>query len=153
MPSDCLLSNHHIRSIRPKKKLDWKFVGPGTILAQIGPSAFKVDIPGMVNVHPVFHASLLEPYTKKGPISHPDTPIMDTLREHGDDVYEVERIVDRRKDNNDQWEYLVCWKDYPEEENSWEPGVSISANTLQQYWKSKGILNKRKNKSIGAPRA
>jgi hypothetical protein len=144
-----LLSSRHIRSTRPKKKLDWKYIGPGTIVDQIGPSAFKVDIPGLVNVHPVFHASLLEPYTPKGPIPQSDEPIVETLREYGDDVYEVDKIIDRRKNDADQWEYLVKWTGYPEEENSWEPGVSISANTLQQFWKRKGILAKRQKKPPG----
>jgi hypothetical protein len=113
-----LVSNRHIRSTRPKKKLDWKFVGPGKIVAQVGPTSFKVEVPGLRNVHPVFHASLLEPYKPRGSIPHPEEPIMDTLRSYGDDVYEVEEIRDRRKTRNDQWEYLVKWASYPEEENS-----------------------------------
>jgi hypothetical protein len=147
-----LVSNRHIRSQRPKQKLDWKYVGPGTILAQIGPSAFRVEIPGLTSVHPVFHASLLEPYTKKGSVEHPDQPIMDTLREYGDDVYEVDHIVERRETEGGQWEYLVKWRGYPEEENSWEPGPNISANTLNEFWKRKGIIAKRRKESTQAKR-
>jgi hypothetical protein len=72
-------------------------VGLGEILDQIGPSTFVVDVPGLKIIHPVFHASLLEPYVKKGTIEHLDQLIMDTLREFGDDVYEVDHIVKRRK--------------------------------------------------------
>lgn len=147
-----LVSNRHIKSLRPKKKLDWKYVGPGVIESQIGPTAFKVVVPGLNNIHPVFHASLLEPYTPKGVIQHPDQPIMDTLREYGDDVYEVEHIVDRRKGDLEQWEYLVKWKGYGVEENSWEPGPNISANALQAFWKRKGILSKRKKKPKSEPK-
>jgi hypothetical protein len=138
-----LVSNRHIRSARPKKKLDWKFVGPGKIVAQIGPTSFKVEVPGLRNVHPVFHASLLEAYKPRGSIPHPEEPIMDTLRVYGDDVYEVEEICDRRKTADDQWEYLVKWAGYPEEENSWEPGPNITASALNAYWKKKNILAKR----------
>lgn len=147
-----LVSNRHIRSSRPKKKLDWKYVGPGTILAQIGPSAFKVEVPGLNNVHPVFHASLLEPFTQRGTIAHPDTPITDTLRSYGDDVYEVDEILDRRQDENNQWEYLVKWKGYDQEENSWEAGSNISANTLNAFWKKNNILPKRRSKPTTAPK-
>jgi hypothetical protein len=140
-----LVSNRHMRSTRPKKKLDWKFLGPGKIVACVGPSSFKVDLPGLQNVHPVFHASLLEPYSPEGAIPHPTMPIQDTLREHGDDVYEVERIVDRRRNEDDQWEYLIKWTGYPEEENSWERGANISANTLQKFWNEKGIQQRRKS--------
>jgi hypothetical protein len=134
-----------MRSTRPKKKLDWKFLGPGKIVACVGPSSFKVDLPGLQNVHPVFHASLLEPYSPEGAIPHPTMPIQDTLREHRDDVYEVERIVDRRRNEDDQWEYLIKWTGYPEEENSWERGANISANTLQKFWNEKGIQQRRKS--------
>jgi hypothetical protein len=131
--------------MRPKKKLDWKFLGPGAITAQIGPSAFRVDLPGLRNVHPVFHASLLEPFSPEGAIPHPEAPKQDTLLEYGDDVYEVERIVERRRNEDDQWEYLVKWAGYPEEENSWELGANISANTLQKFWNDKGIQQRRKS--------
>jgi hypothetical protein len=147
-----LVSNRHIRSKRPKKKLDWKYVGPGTILAQIGPTSFKVDVPGLDNVHPVFHASLLEPFAQQGSIPHPDTPITDTLRSYGDDVYEVEELRDRRQNDNNQWEYLVKWKGYGEEENSWEAGCNISANTLKAFWKKNNILPKRQSKPNRLPK-
>jgi hypothetical protein len=96
-----------VRSRRLKKKLDWKYMGPGEIVAQIGPTAFKVDIPNLQNVQPVFHASLLEPYVPRGSIKHPNVPIEDTLCETGDDVYEVDHIVENRQNDQGQWEYLV----------------------------------------------
>lgn len=138
-----LVSNRHIRSLRPKKKLDWKYLGPGTIIAQIGPTAFKVDVPGLGNVHPVWHASLLEPYNPSSSIPHPNAQIQDTLREQGDDVYEVDEVLDQRRDEDGQWQYLVKWTGYGQEENSWENGANISGNTLQAYWKKKNILAKR----------
>jgi hypothetical protein len=142
-----LVSSRNMRSSRPKRKLDWKYVGPGTILAQYGPSAFKVDLSELGSIHPVFHASLLEPYSPTGTIPHPDVPIVDTLREYGDDVYEVEAIIDRRLNKDDHWEYLVKWTGYPEEENSWEPGPNISAKALKQFWDSKGIQPRRRKRA------
>ena len=147
-----LISNKNIKSQRPKKKLDWKYIGPGIIEKQIGPSAFKVNVPGLQNVHPVFHASLLEPYKDTTPIPHPNLPIVDVLRSFGDDVYEVDKVVERRKNDSGEWEYLVKWTGYPEEENSWEPGSSISGNTLQKFWKAKNILPKRASTSKPAKR-
>lgn len=139
-----LLSTRHIRSLRPKKKLDWKYVGPGTILDQIGPSAFKVDFPGLKNVHPVFHASLLEPYKQSGEIPHPEAPKQHELGEYGDDVYYVDKIVDQRKNENDQWEYLVKWTGYPESENTWEPATNVTQKSLREFWeKTKQIPRRR----------
>jgi hypothetical protein len=92
-----LVSNRYIQSLRLKKKLNWKYVGPGTIIAQIGLSAFRVEVPRLNSVHPVFYALLLEPFTQKRLILYLLTPITDTLRNYGDNVYEVEEIVERRK--------------------------------------------------------
>jgi hypothetical protein len=92
----------------------------------------------------------LEPYIKTGRIQQPQVQIAEPLRTTAEDVYEVEKITDRRKDNNDKWEYCIKWKDYPIEENSWEPGANISANTLKAYWDSQGIGAKRQKGPKGA---
>jgi len=141
-----LVSNKWLKTTRPKKKLDWKYIGPGTIVDQYGPSAFKVDLPAIGEAHPVFHASLLEPYNPKNSLPHPPPQDVDALRGHSDDVYEVDKVLERRKNERDQWEYLVSWKGYPQEENSWEVGPNLSANTLKKFWTDNNILPKRKKK-------
>lgn len=37
-----------------------------------------------------------------------------------------------------QWgfQYLIKWKDYPEEENTWEPEGNIPDNIIDAYWKT-----------------
>jgi len=139
-----LLSTRNIKSTRPKKKLDWKYLGPGKIVAQIGPSAFKLDMPGLINIHPVFHASLLEPYDPKGEINHLEPPIQETLLTGGEDVYEVDYIADRRKNKQGEWEYFIKWKNYPESSNTWEPTTNITANPLKTYWDKVKAAPKRK---------
>jgi hypothetical protein len=58
-------------------------------------------------------------------------------------VYEVEELIDRRFNDDDIWEYLVKWRGYSDEENSWEAGANILANTLKAFWKKHSILLKR----------
>jgi len=141
-----LVSNRHMKSTRPKKKLDWKFLGPGTVLAQTGRDAYRVDLPSLGQVHPVFHVSLLEPYTQQGNVPSQAGQLVDTLHSFGDDIYYVEKVLNRRKSSAGTWEYLVKWEGYDENENSWEPGPNISAGALKEFWKSKGIRGKRKKK-------
>jgi hypothetical protein len=81
-----MVLNWHIKSTRPKKKLDWKYIGLGRITAQIGLTLFKVDLPSLKSVYPVFYALLLEPFDLKGLILHLDILIIDTLRAFRDDV-------------------------------------------------------------------
>jgi hypothetical protein len=46
--------------LRPKKKLDNKFIGPGFILSQKGLDIYEVYLSALRGAYPVFHALLLE---------------------------------------------------------------------------------------------
>jgi hypothetical protein len=51
-------------------------------------------------------------------------------------TYEIESVVDHRG-NPGLYEYLVKWKNYNEEHNSWEPAVNfVDDKCIQDYWKS-----------------
>jgi TATA-binding protein-associated factor Taf7 len=45
-------------------------------------------------------------------------------------MYEVEKILDERKTQQDSLEYLVKWKGYEESHNSWEPLENLKHLTL-----------------------
>jgi hypothetical protein len=115
------LSRRNITTTRPSTKLDFKRLGPYKILDVIGESkmAFKLDLPRSMKIHPVFHASLLDPHranTIPGRIQPPPPPVTveDALE------YEVEEILDSRVRNN-KLEYFVDWIGYAPHERSWEP--------------------------------
>lgn len=62
----------------------------------------------------------LRPYDRPPPVAQADS--------NGDQVFEVERIVAQRKRGR-RLEYLVRWRGYPPEEDTWEPLASLrSAN-------------------------
>lgn len=143
------VNSRHIKSFRPKKKLDWKYLGPGTVIEKISDVAYRVDLPGAPNIHPVFHVSLLEPFVPKPSLEHPEVEAKDTLQQVGDDVYEIDKILDREQDEDGGWRYLVSWKGYPAEENSWEPSINISGNALKAFFKKKGIGPRRAKKAKG----
>ena len=42
------------------KKLSPRYCGPFRILCRIGQTAYKIDLPSIVRVHPVFHVSCLK---------------------------------------------------------------------------------------------
>lgn len=143
-----LVSSRNMKSSRPKGKLDYKFVGPGTVVSQIGPVAYKVNLPGQPHIHPVFHVSLLEPWKPSGAHKHPDVPIKDALQEYGEDVYDVERIVERRRNAVSLWEYFVKWKGYPSSQNTWEPSANLSKATLKVFaQRSKGHPKRKRSLS------
>ena len=51
-----------------------------------------------------------------------------------DDIYVVERILDKRIVDNDQVEYFLKWFGYDEEDATWEPEENVFCKDLiEQY--------------------
>jgi hypothetical protein len=61
---DCVwLLRRNIKTTRPCNKLNYQRLGPFVISDQINEVDFRLDLPQHMHLHPVFHVSLLEPYT------------------------------------------------------------------------------------------
>ena len=114
-----LLEGTNIRSERPSKKLDDKRFGPFKIMEKVGKAAYKLKLDAKwQNVHPVFHESLLHPYTSPAFPSQqkPPPPPPDLIQ--GVEEQEIEEILASRE-RRGNIEYLVSWKGFPSEENEW----------------------------------
>jgi hypothetical protein len=60
-PGDSIsLRRKYVKTTQPLGKLNYKLIGPYTILVRVGSRAYKLDLPSSVKLHPVFHISLLE---------------------------------------------------------------------------------------------
>jgi Chromo (CHRromatin Organisation MOdifier) domain len=119
------LSRRNITTTRPSAKLDFKRLGPFTILEVIGESklAFKLDLPPSMKIHPVFHASLLTPYranTFPGRVQPPPPPVV----VDGEEEWEVKEVLDSRIRYN-KLEYFVSWEGFGPDSNGWEPAVHL----------------------------
>ncbi|XP_067221723.1 uncharacterized protein [Chanodichthys erythropterus] len=119
------LAEHRMRL--PCKKLSPRFNGPYTILRQINPVTYQLQLPPEVRIHPTFHVSLLKPYhpsvlpaTEHGDAEELPLPII--LKDGA--AYLVKEIVDSRR-RGAHLEYLVDWEGYGPEERSWVPRVDI----------------------------
>ncbi|KAJ9504785.1 hypothetical protein QJQ45_007281 [Haematococcus lacustris] len=114
------------------RKLLPRYIGPLLVSALVGPVAVKLVLPACMNrVHPVFHVSLLKPY--KGDVPHLPPPL-----QWLDDrpVYEVEQVLSHRQVRNGRaGAYLLKWKGYGVEHNTWEPRKNMTgcAELLQVY--------------------
>ena len=84
------LLRHNIKTKRPSDKLDHKKLGPFRIERVLGPVNYKLTLPKTMNIHPVFHISLLEP----APPGAPAAPITEIDPVNPNAEYEVEAILD-----------------------------------------------------------
>eukprot|EP01066_Platyproteum_vivax_P012809 Platyproteum_vivax@DN5822_c0_g1_i1.p1 len=118
------LSKAHLSTKAPTKKLDSKLTGPFTIIEQINPVAFRLQLPPSFRIHPVFHVSLLKPYnenTLEGRYqSRPPPEIVDEIEE-----FLVEDIISYKILNNELY-FLVKWEGYLDDENTWEPASNLT---------------------------
>ena len=88
----------HIRSTRPSKKLSEKFLGPYTIIAQVGSHSFTLRLPdSMRAVHLVFHVSQLEPATPNSILGRTQPP-PPPVEVDGEPEYEILEILDSKID-------------------------------------------------------
>jgi transposase InsO family protein len=107
------LLRKNLRTTRPSDKLDFVKIGPFKIKKKLSDLNYELALPKEMKIHPVFHTSLLEPTNNEATKKQTGIEL-----EEGE--YEVEKILDKRV-RRGKTEYLIKWKGYNENENSWEP--------------------------------
>lgn len=119
------LLRRNIKTKRPSDKLDHRKLGPFTIEKVVGPLNYRLKLPKTMNIHPVFHISLLEP----APPGAPKAPRTEIQPVNPNAEYEVEEVLDCQLFRN-QVKYLIKWKGYPHSENTWEPKKHLHCDQL-----------------------
>jgi len=109
------LLTKNLKTRRGTKKLDHVKVGPFLVDEQRGKASYKLRLPKDARIHPVFHISLLEP-------ADPDTALQTTFHfePQEETEFEPETILEQRGQR-----YLIKWKGYPNEDNTWEPRTHL----------------------------
>ena len=107
-------------------KLAPRFEGPYKVVRRNKGGAYIL----MDHVHD--HTLLHRNYAPNQLISV-HTPVVSTS--DTSDVFVVERIINHRRVRN-RFEYLVKWKGFPEDQNSWEPETNIlDPVSITIFWK------------------
>jgi hypothetical protein len=117
----------NISTERPSQKLEDRRYGPFPIKQKIGESAYELTLATTWRgIHPVFNESLLTPFWPPKFPSQQKPPPPPPIQIQGDLHYEVNFIWDSRL-RRGKLQYLVHWKGYPREEETWEPVSNITA--------------------------
>src|SRR6266487_507281 len=107
-----------IKTTRPSKKLAHRNLGPFPILRRIGSHAYRLHLPpSLSRLHPVFPVIklTLAPQDSFSRCNKP-TPLPEIIDD--EEHYEVEEILNSRFHRR-KLQYLVKWKGFGYEENSW----------------------------------
>lgn len=135
------------------RKLLPKFIGPFEVLEAINPVAYRLKLPDTMKIHNVFHTSLLKSYKPD-----PNHKIMPPpLLVDGVEEYEVQAILkhaDRKAGKQLKREYLVRWKGYGHDYDSWEPPSHLrnAQAILDQYLKDNNLLPKSQRAPKSKPK-
>lgn len=127
-----LLSTKNLKQRRPSRKLSDRYIGPYQVTRVMSSGlAFELDLPPSLKQHNVFPISSLEPFhgTDESARSARRRDDVDET----DVAFEVDAILNHRGPPDDR-EFLIHWKGYPSDEDSWEPLSSLDDGPLlRQY--------------------
>ena len=103
-------------------KLSPQFCGPFKILQQVGPVAYRLELPPHSKLHPVFHVSRL---CKR--LIGQERPVDDSIWVHYVEPpvlpHKPERVLDYhmlRTRHHVRKQALIKWKDCPDKGSTWE---------------------------------
>lgn len=134
------LASKHIKTTRPTKKLDNRFLGPFDITEKISSHAYRLALPETMPIHDVFHVQLLEPHIENTIPNRTQSPPPVVIVD-GEEEYEVGSILDHKFDRRrrDPVLYYIQWKGHNEFAWFGQEDLQNSLDLLNKY-KSKHDL-------------
>ena len=126
------LVRKNIKTKRPSNKLDHTKLGPFRITKKISKVNYQLSLPENIRIHNVFHISLLKP----APAEAPEPGPVEISPDDQEPIYKVDHILKHRNIKGET-RYLVHWKGYQHEEDTWEPeeGLTTAPLALGNYWR------------------
>jgi len=113
---------------RITKKLMEKFIRLYVVRKIVSENVVELELPASLRIHPVVNVRRIVKYRKQveGQKKIPLPPVEIA----GEKEYKVEEILDRQE-RRGKMKYLVKWKEYTAEENTWK-GLENLKNTMKK---------------------
>jgi len=124
------LDTSDIKTTCLSPKLSHRRLGPFEIECQVGPLAYRLKLPHRLRqLHPVFNVVKLstapdDPIPGRKPRAPPPPIVVDREPE-----WEVEEVLDSRWHQR-RFQFLIKWKGFSKEHNSWEVASDVKAPDL-----------------------
>jgi hypothetical protein len=121
------------RNVTEKKsrKLHTVWVGPDHVLAVNEDTGnCLLEISDSLKIYPWFATDKLEAFNSRDRTY----PAPTDSKEAEEEEYEVEKVLEHDEERD---AYLVKWKEYPPEDNSWEPAMNLpnAAEEGRDFWR------------------
>ena len=126
---EVLVNPHSLELVEATKgtgrKLIQRRIGPFEITEKLSPTVYRLRLPASYNMHPVLNIEHLKKYDKS--LRFTDRTVLPELRVlPQEEEYEVDKIVgDRFNKSLKRREYLVRWKGYGPEQDTFEPEKNL----------------------------
>ena len=120
---------------------------PYQVKGIISTNAIELDLLSTVKIHPVINVSRVQRYKDQVKGQKKEQPVPVIIE--GEEEYKVEKILNKKKFRGKD-QYLVWWKGYVAEKDTWEPRENLgNVEDLVQGFKEEysdiGRLRKKKN--------
>nr|GEX47875.1 hypothetical protein [Tanacetum cinerariifolium] len=104
--------------LQRNRKLGMRYFSPFRVLKQIGPVAYKLELPATSRIYPVFHASFLKPCVGEPSDQYIPLPLLSTPE--GPLVHPIQILDSRKVRVKDEWEIQVLMQWDGRAEHTWE---------------------------------
>ena len=109
-----LLNIKNLQTIKPNKKLLYKYIEPFCVKKSIETQAYYLLLSTSYQIHSVFYVSLLELYESRG--SKQETLMLESITVDEHKKYKIEEIFDKKNIKGELW-YKMKWLKWPQEYN------------------------------------